>query len=124
MAQNSIEIVCTACGQEALLRREPVYEGFRRVGEQLICSGCGHVYEDEASVPFKTRKMTSIFGEQDRPVTADIFGDDERHKNCRYCKHYVVNPFTQRCGLHDKEVQATDICFDFEEAEEEQADES
>ena len=27
---------------------------------------------------------------------------------------YVVNPFTQRCGLHNRVVQATDYCDDFE----------
>ena len=49
---------------------------------------------------------------------ADIFASDEMGKNCRHCKHYVVNPFIQRCGLSHREVQATDLCERFDKKEE------
>jgi len=49
-------------------------------------------------------------------ATPDIFAEDEKGRNCRYCKHYVVNPFTQRCGLHGRTVEATDTCEDFQSA--------
>lgn len=32
---SSREIVCPACDRESLLVREPLYEGFKRVGEEL-----------------------------------------------------------------------------------------
>ncbi len=116
-----MQIRCSACGEEALVRREPIYDGFTKVAERFICTACGHEYADEAEVPFSGgRKKPNVFTADDAPKTLDIFKDEERQKNCRYCAHYVVNPFTQRCGLHDKEVQATDICFDFEKQEEEQ----
>ncbi len=119
-----MQISCTACGEETFVRREPVYDGFTKIGERFICTACGHEFENEDEVPFATtRKRPDVFSDSDRSKTLSIFDDDERQKNCRYCRHYVVNPFTQRCGLHDKEVQATDICFDFEKAEEEQTDE-
>lgn len=124
----SVEIVCESCGEETLLRREPVYEGLKKVGEKLFCTSCGHEYADEESISFKERKNPKVFDEDDAPKKLDIFNDDEREKNCRHCEHYVVNPFKQRCGLHEKEVQATDLCFDFvkkeDQVEEEDEEES
>lgn len=112
MAQ--VEILCSACGKDALLRREPVYEGFRKTGEELLCSACGHRYESEQEVPFKGRKKISVFDESDRVRKIKVFDDEERGRNCRYCRHYLVNPFTQRCALHFREVKATDSCDDFD----------
>lgn len=114
MSASSIEILCRACGAETLLRREPIYDGFKKVGETLLCSACGHVYETEADVPFKAGSVPSIFSEADKPKTVRVFRSDEANRNCRHCAHYVVNPFTQRCGLHHREVQAADCCDDFE----------
>jgi len=108
-----IEIVCSACGEEALLRREPVYEGFRKTGEKRICSACGHVFASEDDVPYKEARAPSVFSDDDRPAAVAVFDADERRRVCRYCVHYVVNPFTQRCGLHDRLVEATDTCDDF-----------
>lgn len=114
MAGGSLEIVCSACGAESLVRRVPKYEGFKKVGETFTCVSCGHEYESEDKTPFKTNKAPSIFGEEDRLKKIDLFAVDEKHRNCRYCKHYVVNPFTQRCGLNNRIVQATDFCDKFE----------
>ncbi|MDA0990973.1 MAG: hypothetical protein O3A51_09505, partial [Verrucomicrobia bacterium] len=50
----------------------------------------------------------------DRPVIADLFDDSEKQRNCRYCKNYVVNPFTQWCSRHRKDVEATDVCEQFD----------
>lgn len=123
MTAGSMRITCTTCGEESLVRREPVYEGFKKVGERFICTACGHAFEREEDVPFsKARKRPNIFVDDDLPATLNIFKDDERQKNCRYCSHYTVNPFTQRCGLHNKEVQATDFCPDFRQPEEETPD--
>ncbi|MCE9612690.1 MAG: hypothetical protein K8T26_00345 [Lentisphaerae bacterium] len=109
----NIEIVCAACGAEALLRREPVFEGFRKTGERLLCSACGHAYDNEAEVPFKGQQRPQVFTAADKPQAVDVFEDDEKHRNCRYCVHYVVNPFTQWCGLHRRDVEATDRCDQF-----------
>jgi hypothetical protein len=111
-----IEILCTACGAEALLKREPVYEGFKKIGEALSCASCGHVYASEADVPFKAKRKIEVFTEDDRPDTIAVFTEDEKQRACRYCVHYVVNPFAQRCDLHRKFVEATDECGDFEKA--------
>ncbi len=110
----SHEIHCTACGQSAFVRREPVYDGFRKVGEVLVCTACGHRYAEGESVAFRDPpKRPSVFTEDDKPEVARIFQEDERGRCCRHCRHFVVNPFTQRCGLHGRSVQATDFCMDF-----------
>lgn len=115
MGVSSVEILCSACGQESLLRREPRYEGFRKAGEQLTCSACGHEFASEAEVPFKQKAKTKVFDASDAPKTIKVFKDNEAERLCRHCKHYVVNPFLQRCGKHGKLVEATDTCRDFEQ---------
>ena len=109
-----MEIVCRACGKDTLIRRDPVYDGFRKTGERLLCASCGHVYAGEADVPFRIEKRPSIFSDADKSRKVEVFRENEKGHTCRYCKHYLVNPFTQRCGVHFKEVQATDSCDDFE----------
>jgi hypothetical protein len=112
--KESNEILCYICGRIALARREPQYEGFKKTGEIIICTACGHRYTPEEPVQFqKISKRPKIFTEDDKPDAINIFSEDERGRCCRHCKHFVINPFTQWCGLHKKNVQATDLCFDF-----------
>jgi len=104
---------------DTLLKREAVYDGFAKSGEKLICSNCGFEYASEAEVPFKVRKdEPQIFTAADRPAKVEVFGDGENQRLCRYCTNYIVNPFTQFCSLHKKEVQATDSCDRFEPVKE------
>jgi len=117
MSTPKVEIICSACGAESLLKRAPQYEGFKKIGETLSCAACGHVYADEAAVPFKRTGKPRVFGESDAPRAIRVFADDEKGKACRYCAHYVVNPFTQRCSLHRKTVEATDFCGQFQRQE-------
>jgi len=116
-AARPIEIICPACGKDTLLKREKVYEGFRRAGEKLSCAACGHAFPDEAAVPFKIKKTRPGFGRQDLPPPPKVFGEREVleavGRLCRHCAHYVVNPFLQRCGRSNREVEATDTCNRF-----------
>lgn len=118
MAGKSIEIVCSACSADTIVRREPRYEGFKKVGEIFICSACGHQYASEAEVPFKQKRQVKVFSEADKSKTIDVFKGDPKGRNCRYCKNYIINPFTQICGITFKKVQATDTCADFEKKDE------
>ena len=114
MSDNkSIEIICPACGKDALLRRTPRYDGFQRVGENLVCSSCGHSFADEAEVPFKTKQQSALFDRSELDNRPRIFKHDDAARLCRHCVHYVVNPFVQRCALQHKEVEATDSCARF-----------
>lgn len=113
----SVEIICPHCGAEAFLKREPVYEGFKKTGEELSCSACGGLFASEAEVPFKTAAAAPrVFTDADRSKAVKVFDEGENRNICRYCANYVVNPFMQFCSLHKKEVQATDSCSRFEPA--------
>jgi hypothetical protein len=113
MSSVSIEIVCPSCHADTLLRREPQYEDFRKVGERLSCASCGHLFSSETDLPFKQKKQLSVFTADEKPQKIEVFRGDEKGRNCRHCRHFVVNPFIQRCGRHHREVQATDLCADF-----------
>lgn len=113
---KAVEIICTNCGAESLLRREAIYDGFAKTGEKLTCSSCGHEYASEAEVPFKQQKAApKIFTDADHSAKIEVFDEKENQRLCRYCANYIVNPFTQYCALHKKEVQATDTCEEFSE---------
>jgi hypothetical protein len=114
---------CKGCGKSVLFIREPVYDGFTKTGEILKCSQCGHIAEGEASDVLATPEQVDIFTDADRSPEINLFAEGENRIICRYCVYYVVNPFTQRCARHKKEVQATDSCFDFEERVEEEEEE-
>ena len=100
-----------------MLKREAVYDGFAKTGEILVCSSCGFEYESEEDVPFKAQTAEPIiFTEADRSASVAVFDDGENRNLCRYCANYIVNPFTQFCAIHKKEVQATDTCGQFVQA--------
>ncbi len=113
-AQQGSAIICTACGADTFVLRQPLYEGFQKVGETFSCASCGHVFESVDQVPYKTKQVVRIFTENDQSPSVNVFDEEEGPALCRYCVHYVVNPFTQWCGVHRREVQATDTCDRFE----------
>ena len=122
---KAVEIICSHCGADTLLNREAVYDGFVRTGEKLTCSACGFEYASEEDVPFKTGTAEpQIFTDADRSASVEVFDEDENARLCRYCANYIVNPFTQYCSLHRKEVQATDSCGQFSPSGENDATES
>lgn len=107
-------IICTACGADTLLIRQPRYEGFQKIGETFSCASCGHVFESAELVPYKAKHAVRIFTEADQSPAVKVFDEGQGPALCRYCVHYVVNPFTQWCSVHRREVQATDTCDRFE----------
>jgi len=115
----SMEIQCTACGALTLARKEPVYEGFKKCGEAYVCTGCGARYASAEETPFvQAARRPRVFTEADKPRALEIFSEDERRHSCGWCRHFVVNPFSQRCGLTNSETQATDLCVRFEKRDE------
>lgn len=115
--KKPIEIECPSCGAEALLVRTPVFDGLKKAGDTLSCSACGHVFESEDRVPYTEKNNAAVFTEADRPAAVEVFDEEEKGRLCRYCRYYVINPFTQWCGHHKKEVEATDTCKDFDRSE-------
>jgi hypothetical protein len=109
------EMFCPSCRKATLVIREPVYQGFTKVGERVKCAVCGHVFP-APSAPVDAppvRKRPSLFGEELAPPPK-LFAEEEAARLCRHCIHYTVNPFRQWCGLHRKDVEATDTCRQFE----------
>ena len=123
MGKSNLEIGCPACGEVTLLRREPVYEGFTKTGESLSCSGCGKTFASEEEVPFKDESRPAVFSEADKSAALEVFDESEKHRVCRYCVNFTVNPFTQWCSLHRKEVEATDTCDKFTKRQEDSGSE-
>ena len=112
---KSMEIRCAVCHAVTLVRAEPVYEGFKKTGEAYICMGCGTRYASAEEAPFvHAAARPRVFTEADKPRAPAVFSDDERQRSCAWCSHFIVNPFSQRCGLSNKETQATDLCVRFE----------
>ena len=90
---KSVEIVCSACGADTLVRREARYEGFKKVGDRFLCASCGHEFPSEDAVPFKVRPRLNVFTEGDRPRQVDIFKSDEKGRNCRHrSKRFRTSP--------------------------------
>ena len=108
-----VEMVCTVCGADTIIVRSPIYDDFKKIGETIKCAACGHEYAGENLVPFKQKKQPGVFNESDESRKISVFCESERGKTCCYCRHYVVNQFTQRCGLHFGSVEATDSCEKF-----------
>ena len=113
MAKQCMAIICPVCSEDTFVRREPVYDGFRKTGEKISCVSCGHLFDNEEEIDFKDVSGVKVFTDADRSKKVNIFRSDEKGHNCRHCKHYMVNPFIQRCGLHGTEVQASDLCDKF-----------
>ena len=109
------EITCSACGETALVRAEPVYEDFKRVGESFVCTACGKRYASAEETPFVVAQAKpTVFTDADKPDVVSIFEDNERQRCCAYCKHMVLNPFGQRCGVTNRFTEATDLCDHFD----------
>ena len=110
---------CKTCGEVTLWIAKPVFDGFRKTGDRIVCSDCGAeqqapaapVLPVAASTPKKA--LPSIFDESDRPSETRLADDGESRHMCRHCRHYLVNAFTQRCALTLTEVKATDSCPQF-----------
>lgn len=116
--------VCPSCREETLFVTEAVYDGFHKTGETRRCSLCGYVHvlpETEGRKASGSRSAArgnafwEAFAKEHTPSDPDLFDvGQETARLCRKCAHYVVNPFTQRCMLHDRVVEATDSCDQFD----------
>jgi hypothetical protein len=107
-AESRKEVYCPKCERESWMVKRPQYDGFRKIGETRHCFFCGHEFpEDDTEIEFAEKKELNVF---DR---------EEARKVCRHCRHFVVNPFTQKCAIHRREVMALDSCDKFEARREE-----
>lgn len=116
------EINCAGCGRVTLARREAIYEDFKKTGECCICTSCGRRYASPEETPFVARQAKpEVFSPEDIPPAVQVFKASERRHSCGWCRHFIINPFNQRCGLSNREVEATDVCGRFAARPEESA---
>jgi hypothetical protein len=108
-----MEFKCPHCGKETWLKKTPVFEGFKKTGEKQVCAACGGDVGVEEALAAATTRKPVIFTEADRSAIPQVFDESDKGRLCRHCRHYVVNPFRQWCGLHRREVEATDTCDRF-----------
>lgn len=116
------EHFCPRCNRTVLVLRKPRFDGFTKVGEEMTCTVCGMVLDapepaektghTDSRDAVSRNRLSSLLGEKlpDKPVLAD---DGTAGRLCRHCLHYTVNPFRQWCGLHRRDVEATDTCPKF-----------
>lgn len=123
--QDKVMIRCGKCHREALLLKKPVYDGFKKIGDQTSCSRCGYVF-NECEVPddAPSEHRPNVFTDADRPKKPKVFDAGEGQTICRNCSNYVVNPFMQWCSAHKRQVDATESCTMFEKREEKQVKET
>ena len=109
------EIHCPHCDKSGFVISKAVYEGFKKVGDALHCSLCGHLFGEDEEIPYVEVEsdLPDLFGDVEKEELPDLLGDSSELRFCSYCEEYIVNPFTQRCVRHKREVQATDTCPDF-----------
>ena len=100
MTSGSKKIFCPSCRQESAVKVVKKYDGFTLIGEMDICAFCGYEFGEEEPEIIKERPPGWV-------------NDKDLKKLCRHCRHYVINPFVQKCVLHDREVEATGTCRDF-----------
>ncbi|MDA3798125.1 MAG: hypothetical protein PF692_03485 [Kiritimatiellae bacterium] len=116
------KVICEKCGEETFLRTEPIYEGFKKIGDAYFCMLCGFEYQEEALQDAKSdEKKNSFFTEDDLEKVPDLFAEEKDANSCWKCKNYIINAFQQKCGLTQRNVSAMDVCFSFEKEEKESA---
>lgn len=100
MSTPTRKIFCPHCRQESAVSVVKIYDGFTEVGETVNCAFCGYEFGEEEPEVIKERP----------PGWVD---DKDLKKVCHRCRHYVINPFVQKCVLHQREVEALDTCAEF-----------
>ncbi len=100
MTESGKKIICENCGQESAARTIKLYDGFRPAGEKLVCAFCGAELSGRERTPSEDAALEDLKAGEPPPF-------------CRRCRHYVVNPFIQKCTLDNREVKASDTCGRF-----------
>lgn len=113
---------CTFCGHAVVAQAPSEQSHGQRSKAPSAADLFGQPYEPPRSVnpfgdgPITPAKAANPFGGPVEIARAkNPFGESAGPVQiCRHCVHYVVNPFTQKCMLHHRDVSATDTCPDFE----------
>ena len=95
---------CQYCGEEAILIVRKVYDGFKHIGEERVCSACDHAFADDEEAPLLKKSH-------------GIFEGGTSKQRCSKCEYYVTDRWASRCRLTLKEVERHNTCDKFRERE-------
>jgi hypothetical protein len=113
---------CAACGRESIAKAQKLMEGWRCLGETVVCAFCkAPVGPPVALAETGDRARRECTDARDRlasfldtsPVAAPEFRDKQKGHFCKDCRHYLKHPFYSRCLYHEKSVEPMDDCPDF-----------
>ena len=118
---------CEACGHDSVVKREKRMDGWRCVGEQLVCALCGEpLAEDEepgdgASGHTEPQpdaaakdRLAMFLGEDAAGAGVELGLGESDGRFCKNCRSFLRHPFRSRCLLHERDVEPMDDCSDFE----------
>lgn len=117
---------CATCGRDSIAKTQNLMDGWRCVGEAVVCAFCKApvgaplqrqakstdkgTSPDAASAAALSRLASFL---DTTPEAAPEFTDKDRGRFCKDCRHYFKHPFYSRCLFHDKPVEPMDDCDDF-----------
>ena len=115
--QPNEKIICPACGEASMAKLKPQMDGFKKVGEELVCMLCGaHLCAwtaEEANAQtgenHKLNDLSLLLGAV--PVaTARLAAAENEKCFCKDCAHFLKHPFVDRCDLDNRPVDPMDDC--------------
>jgi len=118
---------CPHCGQETIVRKKTMYDGWKATGDLLVCGLCGKTLDSPAPTASGTKDSAEL--EQRKKAEAllgttldahkTLARDDDAHF-CKNCRHYIVHPFQSRCLYWNRPVEPMSDCPKYEPKPEEQ----
>ena len=112
---------CPHCGEDSIVRKKTLFDGWKAAGEILVCSLCGKQVGNASAdagqsvaraADERLRKAESLLGSRLEPKkTLDREGIE---RFCKNCTHYLVHPFQSRCLLWNRAVEPMADCPKFE----------
>ena len=117
--QINEKIICPVCGEPSMAKLKTQMDGFRKVGEVLVCMMCNAELEpyraETAAAVAETRKLNDLgvlLGAV--PVArARLTAADDEKRFCKDCAHFMPHPFVDRCDIDNHPVEAMDDCDKF-----------
>lgn len=118
--------MCAACGRESIAKAQKLMDGWRCLGEVVVCAFCkapvgppspgDNSPRDSGSAAAAVaaaalNRLASFLDTE--PEAAPEFKDKDRGHFCKDCGHYFKHPFYSRCLFHDEPVEPMDDCADF-----------
>ena len=96
-------------------------DGFRKVGEVLVCMLCGAELESvdasssagAAQTTNKLNDLSLLLGAVPS-ARARLTAADDEQRFCKDCAHFLPHPFVDRCELDNRPVEAMDDCPEYQ----------